>query len=757
MPIESLFSFLPFRNALDRPLTLALLGFLLAAPAIAEESARLAAAGPVLWVLDDGQVVASGHAETSRGDAGEHGRRHFEPVAGLQGIVSVAMSADEDGAAAIDGKGHLWLWGYNWCPQVRPEEQCEEMAHVPVLYDGLEDLQQVAVAENHLVALRRDGTVFTLATNDWDSNEYGQLGAGDRESHAEPVEIGIDDGVQVAANEEVTLILRSDGTVWGAGSGRQGLLGRSARQPESRFSFDEDASANPKPIQVHGLAKIRAISLGYHAAVALDDKGRVWGWGNNESGQIGSNVSDVGVHRPALIRGLENITAVSAGYDFTLALRADGKVQALGGNVHGTLGDKRGELEGELRTIRGLESVKAIRAGYYTAFAQLEDGRFVGWGSNSFSPEGELSMLPPTVLDADRKPQPPSAVLAAGGVALRITNELGVDQISERLELRIAGMPPAVFEVDAEISETEVRLELPVGLHSYSIIGSAQQEDGRRKVSGSGLLVVAPQAMEIRLRSLVEAKGPVEAIRQLRGEIEQSDKHRLATLRLEADGPLSAERLASLEADFGYVLPAAYRQALLRIGPFRLGYPDSAFPALALFAPDGERTIDSWIRTGLALEDQETDDSWLQEAISSFEWFREELEGPTRVLRRLWSDRWIGAVGGLGPYVIAGDAERCPDGTPPAEWLYSFFDSTTDDETGMEYHRYLNPEFECDLDLDERIEELLQATLSSAYEESGVVFLFPKPGDEDRYVSFLSVEDDGEVRTIRLNGGSWWE
>ncbi len=102
---------------------------------------------------------------------------------------------------------------------------------------------------------------------------------------------------------------------------------------------------------IEGLPEVQAVAislegdgaaaLGQRFALALDERGDVWGWGNNDSGQLGLPADDLAVRRPARIRGLSSIVAIAAGYDFTLALRDDGRVLALGGNVCGALGDQR--------------------------------------------------------------------------------------------------------------------------------------------------------------------------------------------------------------------------------------------------------------------------------------------------------------------------------------------------------------------------------------------------------------------------------
>jgi Regulator of chromosome condensation (RCC1) repeat len=76
------------------------------------------------------------------------------------------------------------------------------------------------------------------------------------------------------------------------------------------------------------------------AATVRQPAGIALAWGSNDSGQLGdcgAAQSSVPV-RPALPAGAD-VTAVAAGYLFSLALTSDGRVLAWGDNSNGELGD----------------------------------------------------------------------------------------------------------------------------------------------------------------------------------------------------------------------------------------------------------------------------------------------------------------------------------------------------------------------------------------------------------------------------------
>src|SRR5262249_5215680 len=126
----------------------------------------------------------------------------------------------------------------------------------------------------------------------------------------------------VAAGEQHSIALKSDGTVWTWGSNLYGQLGNG--------TFDDSLT----PVQVRGpggvgfLTDIQAIAAGYAQNYALRSDGTVWTWGNNGAGQLGDGTSDdrstpVQVKGPGGSGFLTGIRAIAAGNSaYALALRS---------------------------------------------------------------------------------------------------------------------------------------------------------------------------------------------------------------------------------------------------------------------------------------------------------------------------------------------------------------------------------------------------------------------------------------------------
>jgi alpha-tubulin suppressor-like RCC1 family protein len=103
-----------------------------------------------------------------------------------------------------------------------------------------------------------------------------------------------------------------------------------------------------EPVQVKGengvgnLEDIVAISAGDYFAMALDEDGYVWAWGNNWCGQLGQG-NTTPKSTPVKVKhsggsALSDIIYIDAGYYFALAVDKYGTVWVWGDNSDGQLG-----------------------------------------------------------------------------------------------------------------------------------------------------------------------------------------------------------------------------------------------------------------------------------------------------------------------------------------------------------------------------------------------------------------------------------
>jgi alpha-tubulin suppressor-like RCC1 family protein len=173
------------------------------------------------------------------------------------------------------------------------------------------------------------------------TNSAGRLGNGTTSdaSQTPTTVFGLTGVIATAGSQEDGYALRSDGAVWSWGSNGGGQLGNGssgvATEP-APFGNNGRPFDSPVPVQVQGLSSIVAIAPG----LALKSDGTVWSWGTNDMFQLGDgNTDDTAIaSTPVQVSGLTNAVAIAGGGDNFYALTSDGKVWDWGGNIQGDLG-----------------------------------------------------------------------------------------------------------------------------------------------------------------------------------------------------------------------------------------------------------------------------------------------------------------------------------------------------------------------------------------------------------------------------------
>ena len=278
-------------------------------------------------------------------DGTTENRNQPQRIAGLTGVRAFSASQSSHYLALLEN-GTVWAWGRNRDGQLGDGTQTDR--HAPVQVIGLSGITRISAGFSASLALRSDGTVWV-----WGFTAAGAAGNGlDPNSASDPEwrrsiptqVLHLDRVVAIAAGDNHNMALREDGTVWSWGKGDLGQNGTGAAGLTRRQTL---------PGQIFGLDHVIAIDTnGTSSAFALKSDGTVWAWGNNASGQLGvSGISYSAV--PIQVPDLSDIVAISAGFDHVLAMRRDGTVLGWGSNRGGQLGDGTLQGRTETRTVQG--------------------------------------------------------------------------------------------------------------------------------------------------------------------------------------------------------------------------------------------------------------------------------------------------------------------------------------------------------------------------------------------------------------------
>jgi len=139
----------------------------------------------------------------------------------------------------------------------------------------------------------------------------------------------------------------------------------------------------PAKGRVPDLSGVTAIAAGNDHTVALKADSTVWAWGRNRYGELGDgSMTSRSGSVPIPVPRLSGVVAIAARYFHTVVLKADGTVWTWGENKYGQLGDGTTADRFAPVQVPGLTGVTAIAAGNWQTFALKQDGTVWAWGRN---------------------------------------------------------------------------------------------------------------------------------------------------------------------------------------------------------------------------------------------------------------------------------------------------------------------------------------------------------------------------------------
>lgn len=328
------------------------------------------------------------------------------PPAGTFGSMQVRAQCDNTGVVLADGT--VWMAGDGTYGQLGNgtttglSSTPVQVRLAPAGAQALTNVRSLAVGCGFAVAVRTDGTVFA-----WGRNDRSQLGAATSSTcdattcsewavQVDPTNVS--QVKEVAAGDGFALALRADGRVLAWGDNANGRLGRGTVGGTSATAAAVRNTANTAD-----LANVVTISAGSNFAAASDVSGAAWTWGSNATDRLGAGLATGSDHATAqrvltaAAAQLGGVRAVEAGAGHALALRHDGTLWSWGDNTSGQLGTNTaggaGSYASPVRDSTGTTLARWTRvaAGGSHTTAIRADGTVWSWGLNTSGQLGQAS------------------------------------------------------------------------------------------------------------------------------------------------------------------------------------------------------------------------------------------------------------------------------------------------------------------------------------------------------------------------------
>ena len=164
---------------------------------------------------------------------------------------------------------------------------------------------------------------------------------------------------------------------------------------------DKSSMANPTPTAVALPGEVTQAAAGSDFSLAVTSTGQLYGFGDNQYGQLGNATNNVG-NTPNPVPTLValpgeggTVTQVAAGYDHTLAVTSSGQLYAFGDNYHGQLGNATNEgasVPNPTPTLvtlpGGSGTVTQVAAGDDFSLVVTSTGELFAFGDNEYGQLG---------------------------------------------------------------------------------------------------------------------------------------------------------------------------------------------------------------------------------------------------------------------------------------------------------------------------------------------------------------------------------
>lgn len=261
--------------------------------------------------------------------------------------------------------GDLWAVGSNQTGALGDGTKSDAPTPIHVL-DGV---RSVSMGVGATMVVTTAGALYAMGGND-----YGSLGLGTTayDVALKGPTLVLSSGVkQAAMGKSHSLVLKTDGTLWTAGQNWRGLRGLGGT-PEVQDQVD----SNFTPV----MTGVRNIATNAHFSLVVKDDGSLWGFGQNDYGQLGTGDTK-DVLAPSKI--MDGVDTVALGEWHALILMKTGDLYAIGYGAYGALGTNA--TTNAIVPTKVAENIEWISAGAVNSFFRNKDGGLYAMGSNGSS------------------------------------------------------------------------------------------------------------------------------------------------------------------------------------------------------------------------------------------------------------------------------------------------------------------------------------------------------------------------------------
>jgi alpha-tubulin suppressor-like RCC1 family protein/chitodextrinase len=262
-----------------------------------------------LLLRQDGTVWSWGN--NASGQLGSSNQAHSNiPIQvkgpGNQGYLTgvIAIAAGETHSMALKADGTVWSWGGNAFGQLGTGTTVSslvpiQVARLPIGNAGAPPIVAIAAGANHSLALTTTGTGLPSASRArvyaWGKGSFGQIGNGSTGAKVlKPYFITANNIIGIAAGANHSLARKADGSLLAWGRNHRGQLGNgyvAAMAADTKAFATKPIVINNTPVLKTAGGKVIAAGFNSSYAIAGDNSGTVYAWGEASHQQLGYDAS----------------------------------------------------------------------------------------------------------------------------------------------------------------------------------------------------------------------------------------------------------------------------------------------------------------------------------------------------------------------------------------------------------------------------------------------------------------------------------
>jgi alpha-tubulin suppressor-like RCC1 family protein len=232
-------------------------------------------------------------------------------------------------------------------------------------------ITKIATYTDGVLALLNDGSVWT-----WGSSPIFR-----GQTRPRPI-VGLTGIVDIDTAGFRGAAIKNDGTFWMWGS----IVGSGSVFTQA-------------PLRFVGVQDMRKVAIADGHTLILDKNGRIWAFGDNASGQLGTGTFTP-ANLPVKIDGITGVAQIAAANPVSRARTSDGGVWSAGA----LLGNGTTNESNRFIRLAGLPAAVDIAAGDEAEFVIAADGTAFSWGTAGFlcSGPGQVQRNAPTPISSSR-------------------------------------------------------------------------------------------------------------------------------------------------------------------------------------------------------------------------------------------------------------------------------------------------------------------------------------------------------------------